>query len=118
MRFPVSVKGVVEIDGRVPLLRNERSEWELPGGRLELGEDLEATAEREVLEELGYFRAVPHARRCVDLLPGVRRRDRRDRRLRLRASHAACRYAAVDVELGAQRGAMVRRGVARECRDA
>jgi len=53
MRFPVSVKGVVEINGRVPLLRNERSEWELPGGRLDLGEDLEATAEREVLEELG-----------------------------------------------------------------
>jgi 8-oxo-dGTP pyrophosphatase MutT (NUDIX family) len=53
MRFPVSVKAVVEIDGRVALLRNERSEWELPGGRLEPGEELEAAAEREVLEELG-----------------------------------------------------------------
>jgi 8-oxo-dGTP pyrophosphatase MutT (NUDIX family) len=53
MNFPLSVKAVVEVDGRVPLLRNERSEWELPGGRLELGEELEAAAEREVREELG-----------------------------------------------------------------
>jgi 8-oxo-dGTP pyrophosphatase MutT (NUDIX family) len=53
MDFPVSVKAVVEVDGRVPLLRNERSEWELPGGRLELGEELEVAAEREVHEELG-----------------------------------------------------------------
>jgi 8-oxo-dGTP pyrophosphatase MutT (NUDIX family) len=51
--FPVSVKAVVEVGGRVPLLRNERAEWELPGGRLEAGEELEAAVEREVLEELG-----------------------------------------------------------------
>lgn len=37
--FPVSVKGVVVRDGRVLLLRNERDEWELPGGKLELGEE-------------------------------------------------------------------------------
>jgi len=36
--FPVSVKGVVVRDGRVLLLRNERDEWELPGGKLDLGE--------------------------------------------------------------------------------
>jgi 8-oxo-dGTP pyrophosphatase MutT (NUDIX family) len=53
MNFPVSVKAVVAIDGRVALLRNERSEWELPGGRLEPGEELETAAEREVQEELG-----------------------------------------------------------------
>ena len=51
--FPVSVKAVVEVGGRVPLLRNERAEWELPGGRLEAGEELEAAVEREVHEELG-----------------------------------------------------------------
>lgn len=51
--FPVSVKAVVEVGGRVPLLRNERAEWELPGGRLEAGEELEAAVEREVREELG-----------------------------------------------------------------
>ena len=53
MVFPVSVKAVIEVDGQVALLRNERSEWELPGGRLEPGEVLEAAAEREVREELG-----------------------------------------------------------------
>jgi hypothetical protein len=36
-RYPVSIKGVVFIDGRVVLLQNERDEWELPGGRLEPG---------------------------------------------------------------------------------
>jgi hypothetical protein len=37
--YPASVKGVVIRDERVLLLRNEREEWELPGGKLELGED-------------------------------------------------------------------------------
>jgi 8-oxo-dGTP pyrophosphatase MutT (NUDIX family) len=44
---------VIERDGQVPLLRNERDEWELPGGRLEAGETLQAAVEREVSEELG-----------------------------------------------------------------
>ncbi|WP_329240710.1 NUDIX domain-containing protein [Actinoallomurus sp. NBC_01490] len=54
-RFPVSVKGVV-IDpvGRVLLLRNERDEWELPGGKLELGEDPAACVAREIEEEASW----------------------------------------------------------------
>ena len=51
--FPVSVKAVIPVDGRVPLLLNERGEWELPGGRLEPGEQPEAAVEREIREELG-----------------------------------------------------------------
>jgi hypothetical protein len=31
----VSVKGVIVRAGRVLLLKNERDEWELPGGRIE-----------------------------------------------------------------------------------
>jgi len=31
-RWPVSVKGVILDGDRVVLLRNERDEWELPGG--------------------------------------------------------------------------------------
>jgi len=52
-RHPVSVKGVVLLGSRVPLLLNERDEWELPGGRLEVGEQPEACVAREVAEELG-----------------------------------------------------------------
>jgi 8-oxo-dGTP pyrophosphatase MutT (NUDIX family) len=54
-RFPISVKGVV-LDGqeRVLLLRNERDEWELPGGRLELGETPAECVVREIAEESGW----------------------------------------------------------------
>lgn len=52
-RFPVSVKGVIVRDGRVVLLRNERQEWELPGGKLEPGETPEGCLAREIAEELG-----------------------------------------------------------------
>jgi 8-oxo-dGTP pyrophosphatase MutT (NUDIX family) len=52
-RFSVSVKGVVVSKGGVVLLMNERDEWELPGGRLEPGEQPDSCVVREVREETG-----------------------------------------------------------------
>lgn len=51
--MPVSVKGVLIVDDSVLLGRNDRDEWELPGGRLERGESLAAALQRELLEETG-----------------------------------------------------------------
>jgi 8-oxo-dGTP pyrophosphatase MutT (NUDIX family) len=50
--LPVSVKLIIEYEGKIPLLMNERDEWELPGGKLELGEDPKECVIREVREEL------------------------------------------------------------------
>lgn len=52
MSHPVSVKGVLLVDGRVVLVKNSRDEWELPGGRAEPGEDHVRALRREFLEEL------------------------------------------------------------------
>lgn len=52
--FPVSVKGVAVMAGRVLLLENERAEWELPGGKLERGEEPAACVVREIREETGW----------------------------------------------------------------
>lgn len=74
--FPVSIKGVCIRNGRVLLLRNEREEWELPGGKLELGEDPADCVSREISEETGWtVRVGPildswqyHIREGVDVL--------------------------------------------------
>lgn len=52
MAFPISIKGVLLVDGGVILIKNSRCEWELPGGRIEAGESPELTLAREFEEEL------------------------------------------------------------------
>lgn len=49
----MSVKGVVRAGDQVLLAYNDRDEWELLGGRLELDETPEETVAREVFEESG-----------------------------------------------------------------
>jgi 8-oxo-dGTP pyrophosphatase MutT (NUDIX family) len=72
---------------RVVLLLNERDEWELPGGRLEPGEDPVACLKREFAEELSIEIIVDRILDCwlYPVLPGkdvlivtyaVRRTDR------------------------------------------
>jgi len=50
---PISIKGVLFVEGKVVLVRNERDEWELPGGRMDAGETQQQTLVREFEEELG-----------------------------------------------------------------
>ncbi len=52
MIHPISIKGVLLLDGSVLLVKNSRNEWELPGGRGEKGEDHAQTLAREFSEEL------------------------------------------------------------------
>ena len=52
-RFPISIKGIILDRQKVVLLKNNRDEWELPGGKLELGEAPEDCVSREIKEELG-----------------------------------------------------------------
>jgi 8-oxo-dGTP pyrophosphatase MutT (NUDIX family) len=54
-RFPVSMKGILLVDEKIPLLKNERDEYELPGGKLELNETPEICLAREIQEELNIF---------------------------------------------------------------
>ncbi len=51
-QYPVSIKGVVFTKDQVILLKNERDEFELPGGRLESNEHPEECVKREIQEEL------------------------------------------------------------------
>ena len=50
-KFPVSIKAIVIDDNRVLCLKNERNEWDLPGGKIHFNEDIEECLIREVKEE-------------------------------------------------------------------
>lgn len=51
-KYPISVKGLVYSGDKLLLLKNEREEWEPPGGKIEPGEDPKVCVLREIKEEL------------------------------------------------------------------
>lgn len=53
-RLPISIKGIIFENNAVWLRKNERNEWELPGGKLDKGEQPAETVIRELREELGF----------------------------------------------------------------
>src|SRR6476660_4620306 len=52
MTYPTSIKGVLLVDRKVLLVKNSRGEWELPGGRIDQGEEHSQALAREFAEEL------------------------------------------------------------------
>ncbi|MCB9802985.1 NUDIX hydrolase [Candidatus Nomurabacteria bacterium] len=50
----ISVKAVFQKDNKVLLVKDLKNVWELPGGRIEHGENPEETLKREIEEELGW----------------------------------------------------------------
>lgn len=53
-KIPISAKGIVFEESSVWLRKNERNEWELPGGKVDIGEQPAQTVIREMQEELGF----------------------------------------------------------------
>ncbi len=50
-KFPVSVKALIIDDNRILCLKNERDEWDFPGGKINFDEEPEDCLIREVKEE-------------------------------------------------------------------
>lgn len=49
----IPVKAILEKDGKVLLTLDHNGMWELPGGRMNDGENIEQALKRELVEELG-----------------------------------------------------------------
>lgn len=75
MNLPVSIKAVLRDErNRILLLKNERQEWELPGGRLDPGEQPLECLLREIHEEVSLGACVEGIldSHVFEVLPGRR----------------------------------------------
>jgi len=72
MAYPTSIKGVLLVDRQVLLVKNSRDEWELPGGRIDEGEDHAQAVSREFAEELSLNVAIraPIDSYLFEVIPG------------------------------------------------
>ena len=52
-KYPISIKAIISDQDRILCLRNDRGEWDLPGGKINSDEQPEFTLTREVKEETG-----------------------------------------------------------------
>jgi len=50
-KFPISIKAIIIDDNKVLCLKNERNEWDFPGGKIDFNEDIEECLKREIKEE-------------------------------------------------------------------
>jgi len=50
-KFPVSIKAIIIDNNKALCLKNERNEWDFPGGKINFNEDVEHCLKREVKEE-------------------------------------------------------------------
>ena len=50
-KFPVSIKAIIVDGNKILCLKNERNEWDFPGGKLNFNEKIEECLKREVKEE-------------------------------------------------------------------
>ena len=50
-KFPISIKAIIIDDNKILCLKNERNEWDFPGGKINFNEDVEECLKREVIEE-------------------------------------------------------------------
>lgn len=54
----ITVKAIIEKNNQILLLNDLKGKWELPGGKIEFGEDPTEALKRELKEELGIVNAV------------------------------------------------------------
>ena len=53
-KFPIAIKAIITDDNKILCLKNERNEWDLPGGKINFNEGVEESLKREVKEETNF----------------------------------------------------------------
>ena len=56
--FQIGIKAIIRNDENQILLLENKDYWDIPGGRMDQGEDIEAALLRELNEEIGVDRVV------------------------------------------------------------